>query len=118
MGNENERKPTQRVVLRRERVLALPDGVRIEELVAAKDERAMMKLLGLRVGDDPYGEAWVPVGEFEGASMTKAIEAYAGKPGTPDAIPGAYKAPTVSAWAGGEEYVKPPAPKVERRPLR
>lgn len=115
--NGNENTPTRRMVLKRERVLMLPDGVRIEELVAAKDEKAMMKLLGKPVGQDPYAEAWLPVGEFEGASKTTAIAAYAGEPGTPDAKPGVYRAPSVSAWRGGTVYEAPPAPLVERRPL-
>lgn len=114
---DEERKPTKRIVLRRERVLVLPDGVRVEELVAAKDERELMKLLGKKVGTDPYAEGWVVVGEFEGQTKDKAIEAHAGKPGTPDAKVGAYKAPGVAAWAGGALYEAPPAPLVEKKAL-
>lgn len=114
---DEERKPTRRMVLRRERVLVLPEGVRVEELVGATNERELMKLLGLKVGTDPYAEAWIVVGEFEGSGKTQAIEAHAGKAGTPDAKPGVYKAPGVSAWRGGEVYEKPPEPKVERTAL-
>lgn len=62
-------------------------------------------------------EAWTVLGEFEGASKDKAIEAYAGKPGTPDAKPGAYKAPTASAFAGGALYEAPPQPLVTKTAL-
>lgn len=115
--NGKPREITRRVVLRRERVLVLPEGVRVEELVAAKDERAMMKLLGHKVGSDPYGEAWVEVGEFAGHSKTHAIEAYAGKPNTPDAKQGVYRAPSMSSWQGGLVYDAPPQPLVQRREL-
>lgn len=107
---EEERGTTRRVVMRREAVLVLPEGVATENIAVA------WKALGLK-GAPREVAAWLVVGEFEGNSKTKAIEAHAGKPGTPEAIPGAYKAPTVTAWAGGEEYVKPPEPKVERRSL-
>jgi hypothetical protein len=113
----DDRGPTRRVVLKRERTLVLPEGVRVEELVAAKDEKAIMKLLGKPIGKDPYTEAWTVVAVKEGASKTNAIEAHAGKPGTPDALPGTYKAPTVSAWSGGEVYEAPPEPLVERKAL-
>lgn len=113
-----EREDTQRIVLKRERVIVIPDGVseeRLAEVLAGFDfgpEKGIKKALSTAPGD-----AWVVVGEFTGASKTRAIEVHAGKPGTFDAKPGAYKAPTKTAWSGGEEYDKPPKPKVERKPL-
>jgi hypothetical protein len=119
-AQEEEARPdTRRVVLKRERVLVLPDGVTLAD-IDPKDAEAIRRLLGIKGGRanvQAHVEAWVVVGEFAGASKTKAIEAHAGKPGTPDAKPGAYKAPTWSAWSGGELYEKPPEPKVERRSL-
>lgn len=103
---------TKRMVLRRENVLVIPDGLDPKKL--ADIEAAVKKALGAK---GKPTQAWVPLGEFEGSSNTNAIEAYAGKPGTPDAIPGTYKAPSIRSWAGGEVYDKPPLPKVERKPL-
>jgi hypothetical protein len=107
-----ERADTRRLVLRREVCIVVPEGV------GSVDEDKLREALGLpkkaKVVTSP---AWLVVGEFVGDNMTKAIEAHAGKPGTPDAIPGVYKAPSCRAWAGGEEYVKPPEPKVERKAL-
>lgn len=110
-----ERVDTKRIVLRRERVIVLPEALTGEAFEKTKADIA--KAVGLRAGSLKPVVAWVAVGEFEGANMTRAIEAHAGKPGTPDAIPGTYKAPSVRAWAGGEEYVMPPSPKVERKAL-
>lgn len=114
-----ERKDTKRTVLRRARAIVVPEKAtdeQIEQALAAlgygskSGGRALLK-------KQPPGDVWIVVGEFVGASKREAIEAHAGKPGTPEAIPGAYKAPTTSAWAGGEEYEKPPEPKVERKAL-
>jgi hypothetical protein len=107
-----ERKTTMRLVLQRRQVLVLPDGVDAEKIAAAA------KALGVRVnGSGVDTSAWLPVGEFQGVSQTKAIEAYAGKPGSPDAKVGAFKAVPTSSWRGGELYEAPPAPLVERRAL-
>lgn len=102
---EENGRVTKRVVMRRERVLMLPEN--FDE--AADKTKEAMKLLGVKGVD----EAWMVVGEFEGSSKNQAIVAHAGKPNTPEAIPGTYKAPSVTAWAGGRRYVKPPLPKVE-----
>lgn len=112
MGGENGDKRTERMVLRRERVIVLPDGAQL----TAEQQKGIAQLLGVKTNALPVAEAWMPVGPQEGSSMRAAIEAYAGKPG-PKAIPGDYKAPTLTAWRGGESYVKPPEPKVERAPL-
>lgn len=111
--NAAEPRDTKRVVLRRERVIVVPDHIDIEQTVQhlkAADSKTWGK------GTEAI-DAWVVVGEFDGVSKTKAIEAYAGKPGTPDAKPGAYKAPTASAFSGGSIYEAPPAPLVQRREL-
>lgn len=115
-AEEAPRGPTRRVVLRRERVIVLPDGVDDEKLAEA------LKVLGVKgKAPDPRRtrtvDAWVVVGEFEGHSKQNAIEAHAGKPLTPDAAPGTYKAPTTTAWAGGRHYERPPKPKVEVRDI-
>jgi hypothetical protein len=113
-----ERADTQRVVLRRERVIVLPDSVdaaRLAQLLDADDygqEKAIKRALTSLPVD-----AWIVVGEFTGSSKERAIETHAGKAGTFDAIPGAYKAPTKTAWSGGLVYEKPPKPKVERAAL-
>lgn len=104
---DEERKPTTRVVLRRAFVLEVPDNVDGEKLADAK------KALGIKATAAPV-EAWVECGRFVGTKQT-AIEQHAGKPGTADAKPGAYRAPTLTAWKGATEYVKPDAPLVQRR---
>lgn len=118
-GSKPERETTKRVVLKRERVLVLGDGVSLADIAACADEKALRKMLvGQATTPVTYEiEAWVPVGTFDGDSKTKAIEAYAGKPGTADAKAGAYRAPTTSAWAGGIVYEQPPVPLFQRRAL-
>jgi hypothetical protein len=106
-----ERAATRRVVLRRERVLVLPAELTDEQL-GAVFKAAGDAAKAAKVKVPQLGEAWTVVGEFEG-DKRKAIEAHAGVPNTPDAKPGTYKAPSVSAFAGGRHYERPPAPKVE-----
>lgn len=115
---EEPREPTRRVVLRRERVLVIPESVTDEVLREALKgvKLGAEKRLETAIKETPV-EAWLVVGEFEGAGKEDAIEAHAGTPGTPDAIPGAYKAPTVRAFAGGALYEAPPKPLVQRRAL-
>lgn len=111
------RGPTRRVVLRCERVIVLPG-----ELTDAQLAEIAVVLHGAPKGSRrpkkvAPAEAWVVVDVFEGHSKQNAIEAHAGKPNTPDAIPGTYKAPTTTAWAGGRHYERPPEPKVEVRDI-
>lgn len=106
-GKATDSKPTERVVLRKMRVIIVPDGATDEQIAAA--QKALPR-------NAVCVQAWEPVKAATG-SKTQAIESYAGKPGTPDAIPGTYKAPNVSSWAGGEVYDAPPKPLVERTPL-
>lgn len=109
-----KREVTQRAVLKRERVLVLPEGVELN----AERQKGIANALGLKPTTKlPECEAWVEVGEFAGHSKTAAIEAYAGKPGTPDAKQGAYRAPSLSSWQGGLIYDAPPQPLVQRREL-
>lgn len=117
MAAGNGRKPaetpaeadTKRVVMKREDALVIPEGCDPKKVEEAA------KILG-HPRKTPK-TVWWEVGEFEGGTKEKAIEAHAGKPGTADAKPGAYKAPTVRAWAGGLLYEKPPEPLVERKAL-
>lgn len=103
-----DRKPTQRVVLRQERVLVISDEVTDEQIGEA------VKALGGRTGRKAVSVpvAWVECGEFTG-SKKGAIEAYAGKAGTPDAKVGTFKAPTVTAMKGGIKHSAPPLPLVQ-----
>lgn len=107
---------TKRTVLKRERVLVLPDSLTQEQLDALIGAVAAVKVKGLPTGIAKPQTAWVVVAAGEG-SKTQAIEQHAGKPGTPDAKQGVYKAPNLSAWRGGEVYGAPPLPLVERRAL-
>lgn len=107
--NENgNRRPTERVVLRCERVLVLPDGTTAEQL---EEAAKALKLRGKPVTD----EAWIEVGRHVAATKTAAIEAHAGKPGTPDAKVGLYRAPSSTAWKGAVSYSAPPLPLVQRQ---
>lgn len=110
---DEERADTKRLVLKREHVLVLPDGLDNGVVKAAQE---VIRKADKSAGSGLATTAWVEVGEFAG-SKTTAIEAHAGKANTPDAKPGAYKAPSVSAMRGGLLYEKPPEPKVERKAL-
>lgn len=103
-----EDRTTKRMVLARAEAIIIPEGIDPEKLKEA------LRLIG---GRSVPKTVWWEVGEFEGSSKQNALEAYAGKPNTPEAKPGAYKAPGASAWAGGRLYEKPPEPKVEVRDL-
>jgi hypothetical protein len=108
---ETEGAKTRRVVLKRERVLVVPEGVTVDpvKLAAALGIPKTPKLVA--------SDAWVVVGEFEGATMESAIEKHAGKAGTPDAKLGTFKAPTARSFKGGVVYKAPPKPLVERTAL-
>jgi hypothetical protein len=111
---EADRTPTRRVILKRERVLVIPDDGNEKADIDARVEAAA-KALGPRQGPKPV-EAWIVVAETTG-DKRGAIEAYAGEPNTPTAKPGVYKAPSASAMRGGREYEKPPEPKVEAKDI-
>lgn len=107
-GGSEPKTPTQRMVLRGERVIVLPESV-----TDAMVTEALKTLKGKASVED----AWVPVGVHVGDTKDQAIEAHAGRPGTPDAAPGVYKAPTVKAWAGGLRLVAPPRPLIEKETI-
>lgn len=109
-----DRKPTDRVVLSQVRVIVLPEAITPEQ------QEAISVALHTGRGKPvtvPVVEAWMEVGEHAGASKLSAIEAHAGVAGTPDAKPGTYRAPTVTAWKGAIRYSAPPQPLVERELL-
>lgn len=110
---EEERGPTMRLVLRQERVLVI-SGLTLTD-AEEKALREELKKVGIK-NSSPQ-DAWVVVGEFEGASKEKAIEAHTGEPGTADAKTGTFKAPTVKAFAGGLRLVAPPKPLVEKESI-
>lgn len=111
-GNAEDRRPTERVILKHARVLVIPDGVEPEKLGEAI--RLLMPARGRRNPEDAAREAWIEVDRQTAASKVRAIELYAGKPGTPDAKVGTFRAPTATAWRGAVIYTAPPAPLVER----
>lgn len=118
MGTEDqeqlaERKPTERVILREERVLLLPGEITAEQQKAIADVlhdggKGKPKIPLVTV-------AWREVARHIASGKIGAIELHAGKPGTPDALEGVYRAPTVTSWKGAIEYVAPPEPLFERR---
>lgn len=95
------------MVLKRERVIVIPEGVTFEQLAAARDERALAKLVGAQMCD-----AWVVCGEFTGGSKKEAIERHTGPSGHPDTLVGDFKAPPATGWAGGRRLLAPPKPLV------
>lgn len=105
----------------------MPSGRRTKATTAETDRKVTRRLVLERVkvrefneegtaANGPEIEAWVERGEFDG-SQTGAIESYAGKPGTPDAKVGVFKAVPVRNWKGGVRHVQPALPKVERELL-
>lgn len=104
-----ERLPTPRVILKRERVLVLPEDV------SSVDSKAIREALGTK-GTVSEAEAWVVVDEQTG-TQAAAIEAYTGPAGDPETKPGEFKAPPLRGWKGGLRMVRPPKPKVERQVL-
>lgn len=106
----DERVITRRMVLRRVRAVELPSGAEGDTL----DELA--KRVAKQLRDAEVMHAWVECGEFDG-SKVGAIEQHAGKPGSPDAQVGDFKAIPARSWAGGVRHSQPPLPKVERELL-
>jgi hypothetical protein len=114
-AEDEEREPTRRVVLRRERVLVLPESLSDEDVQSIL--KAVQDSKKLPAPSKALTHAWMEIGTFTGASKDNAIEAHAGKAGTPDAKLGEYKAPTASAWAGGTRYKAPPKPLAEKEAI-
>lgn len=109
-------KPTMRVVLKRERALIVPDDLSDEQLRAIM-EAAVGAVTGKAKRSVRWQAAWIVIGEFEGASQSKAIRAHTGEPGRPDTKAGDFKAPPVKSWRGGERMVAPPQPLFRAEPL-
>jgi hypothetical protein len=99
----------QRMVLKRERALILPDDI---DITALLDAVKTFKIKG-----SALNEVWLPIGEFPGASMRKAIEAHTGKPNQPDTKVGTFKAVSLTNWRGGVVMVAPAKPLVVAKPL-
>lgn len=107
---DDDDKPTPRVVLKRERVLVLPDSLPPGSKI---DAGKLGEALGIPKAEAAKlvntDEAWVQV-KLATGSKNAAIETFAGKPGTPEAKPGVYKAPSESAMRGGRAYETPAGP--------
>lgn len=110
-AEDEERVPTKRTILKRERVLVLPEDVIADPEKVAAILKAVSETKHIK--SPQTTPAWVVMGEEEGESKRKAIEAFAGVAGTPEAKPGAWKAPTSSAWSDGRVHERPPEPKIE-----
>jgi len=101
---------TVRTVMKRERVLVLPE----DQDMSAELLGEIAKVLGVK----PKAlrllpESWHVVGEFEGASKREAITAHTGPVGAMDTKIGVWKAPPARGWAGGLKTKAPPRPRVE-----
>lgn len=114
-AKQDEAGLTQRVVVKQERVIVVPAGAAaesVEALVKAAntgkqiEDEHLKALRGVKVG-----EAWVELGPAEG-DKPEAIATYAGEKGSPDAVPGLYRAPTQRSWKDGQLY-KPPVQRVD-----
>lgn len=89
-----------------------PEGATTTLRVVLKQERVIrVDELGEPTGD-PL-DAWVEVQMVESQNKVAAIEAVAGKRNTAEAVPGRYRAPTLSSWKGGIEHVRPDKPLVQ-----
>lgn len=106
-----EKAKAKRKILKRERVIVLPEQLDGDALDATL--KAVAKEVGMRLGALKPTNAWLVVAENEEDSITAAIVAHAGEPGTPTAKPGIWKAVPVRGWGDAVKYEKPPEPKVE-----
>lgn len=109
---------TVRTVVKRERVLVLPDAPDGALELTAEQVAEIARVLGVRPKAlRVLAESWHVVGEFEGASKREAITAHTGPVGAMDTKVGAWKAPPARGWAGGLETIAPPRPRVEARAI-
>lgn len=106
---DEERVPTRRTILKRERAIVLPDTLTEEQVATVRKAVSDTKY----VKSPQTAAVWMVMGEREGSSKREAIEAFAGKAGTPEALPGDWKAPPASGFSGGRRYEKPSQPKIE-----
>jgi hypothetical protein len=105
---------TRRTVIKRERVLALPE----EQDMSAEMLAEIAKVLGVKPKTlRLIPESWHVIGEFEGQSKDAAITAYTGPVGSLGAKLGVYKAPTSRGWAGGMRLKEPPRPRAEKEAI-
>jgi hypothetical protein len=111
--NGEPRAPTERVVLKQERVIVLPFDVAPEQLAAAVE--AAYPKASRAVREAAVADGWLEVSRQTAASKVAAIEAYAGKPGTADAKLGIFRAPTVTSWKDAVVHSAPPLPLIERQ---
>lgn len=104
---------TRRLVMKRERVIVIPPGVELTAIDSVKlaESMGLPKSKQSLVRED----AWLPVAEFDGATMDAAIVQHTGPAGQPDTKAGVFKAPSLRSWAGGVEMVAPPKPLFEKR---
>lgn len=117
---------TQRMVLRGLPAILVPHGVSNDVLKKVqgllRDPAVLAAVVEQGEGNADDVGLFVPLaftveGEPQTGSKDRCIEAVAGKAGTPDARPGTYRAPSMSAMRGGKRYTRPPRPKVEAETL-
>src|SRR5438105_5962535 len=94
-----ERETGERVILKRERVIVLPEGIDAEH--AEPLLKQVRETVGNRATKAQLTDAWVEVARVTARDKRTAIKQHAGEPNTPDAKPGVYRAPTASSWTGG-----------------
>lgn len=105
---DEDRRPTERVILEKIAAVVIPPDATVEQVEAAVKALATK---GVRKPD--RGPAWQEVSRQTAPSKKAAIEAYAGKAGTADAKVGEWRAPSVTAWKGGLKHSAPPKPLIE-----
>ena len=107
---------TKRVVLHGGPAIMLPHDLTEEQRKQAY--RAVRDVLG-RAQEGLVGlpVVWVEVGEVEAATMARAIDEKAGRPGTADAKVRLWKAPALRSWLGGRRHMRPPEPLIQAEAL-
>lgn len=106
---EPTEQPTERVVLRQEKVFVISNL----SLTPEEEKKLATALKDCGIKDTTAHMAWIECGVHPGSSKEQSIEAYAGKPGTADAKPGTFKAVPVKSFAGGKRHRVPEKPLVE-----
>jgi hypothetical protein len=98
--------------MRAARVIVIPEQIEAEQLAAAVE---VLYPKGKRPEREAaVVDAWLEVARVTAPTKVAAIEAHAGKPGTPDARLGVFRAPTLTSWKDAQVYNAPPLPLVER----
>lgn len=109
---DQERRPTERVILKAERVVVLPAGAQPDQIAVAVE--ALYPKAKRAEREASIADAWLEVARHTAATKSAAVEAHAGKPGTPDAKLGTFRAPTLTAWKDAVVHDAPPLPLVQR----